>query len=137
VLPSAGVTPSHPCVRRLAVFASALAVLVLSPGSGGAAASSCPRGLLPLEANSIGPAAAAALAHEDPKSRPLVVAALLAAADQDRGPMAKRECGTRVWQRTVVVHIRLRAFLPSASLSERVSFVGRFKGGYRVWQIAH
>ena len=96
-----------------------------------------PRGLLPLEANSIGPAAAAALAHEPKASRPLVISAALAMADSDRGLIAKRECGTRVWQRSVVVHIRLRAFLPSASLSERVDFVGRFKGGYRVWQIAH
>jgi hypothetical protein len=31
----------------------------------------------------------------------------------------------------------LRAFLPSASLSERVVFVGRFKNGYRVWQVVH
>jgi hypothetical protein len=96
-----------------------------------------PRGLLPLQVNSVGPAAAAALKHEDPKSKPLVLSATLATVDQGRGQIAKRECGTRVWQRTVVVYIRLRAFLPSASLSERVSFVGRFKSGYRVWQIAH
>jgi hypothetical protein len=70
-------------------------------------------------------------------SKPLVVSAVLAAADQERGPIAKRECGARVRQRPVVVYIRLRAFLPSASLSGRVSFVSRFKGGYRFWQIAH
>jgi hypothetical protein len=51
--------------------------------------------------------------------------------------MAKTECGTQVWRRTVVVYITLRAFLPSASLSERVSFVSRFRNGYRVWQIVH
>ena len=51
--------------------------------------------------------------------------------------MAKAECGARVWRRTVVVYITLRAFLPSASLSERVSFVSRFRTGYRVWQIVY
>jgi hypothetical protein len=97
----------------------------------------CPRGILPVETNSIGPAAAAALAREDPKSRPLVVAAISAPGDTNRGPIAKRQCGTTVWQRTIVVYIRLRAFGRSASLSSRVDFVGRFKGGYRVWQVVH
>jgi hypothetical protein len=66
-----------------------------------------------------------------------LVAADFASADHQRGPQAKYECGTRVWQRTVVVYITLRAFLPSASLSEKVFFVGRFKHGYRVWQVVH
>jgi hypothetical protein len=124
-------------VARLVFLALLVIAAALAPGGNAAPAGSCPHGLLRLQANSIGPAAAAAIAREDPKSKPLVLAALLATADQDRGPIAKRECGARVWQRTVVVHIRLRAFLPSASLSERVSFVGRFKSGYKVWQIAH
>lgn len=135
-------------MSRLLVLVAALAAsawfvpagtAVRSPvcGHGTIPVEADPRGLLPLEANSVGPAAAAALRHEDPKSRPLVVGATLAIADQDRGPIAKRECGARVWQRTVVVYIRLRAFQASASLSERVSFVGRFTGGYKVWQIAH
>ncbi len=116
----------------------ALAASAVLAGAGSAApASSCPRGLLQLEADSIGPAAAAALRREGTQERPLVVSAALATADPERGPIAKRECGFRVWQRTVVVRIRLRGYLPSASLSERVSFVGRFAGGYRVWQIAH
>jgi hypothetical protein len=51
--------------------------------------------------------------------------------------MAKRECGVRVWRRTIVVYIDLRAFHPSASLSERVSYVSRFRTGYRVWEIVH
>lgn len=41
------------------------------------------------------------------------------------------------WRRTVVVYITLRAFLPSASLSERIDSVGRFRGRYRVWQVVH
>ena len=125
-------------MRRLLVPAAALAAAAaLVPSGQAVRAASCPRGLLPLEANSIGPAAAAALAGEDAKSKPLVIGATLATADQQRGPEAKRQCGTAVWQRTIVVYIRLRAFLPSASLSERVDFVGRFKGGYRVWQVVH
>ena len=96
-----------------------------------------PRGLLPLQPDSIDKAAAAALAYEDPHGKPFLVSSVLATADPDRGAIAKRECGTLVWSRTVVVSIRLRAFAYSASLSERVSFVGRFQGGYRVWQIVH
>lgn len=98
---------------------------------------SCPRGILPLQANSIGPAAAAALNGVEPKSRPLVVAAINAPGDSNRGPIARHQCGTTVWQRTIVVYIRLRAFGNSASLSSRVVFVGRFRSGYRVWQTVH
>jgi hypothetical protein len=112
------------------------------PVAGASAASpsgavSCPRAALPLTANSISPASAAALAHEKPSSRPQVTAASLAPDDNGRGAIAKTECGARLWRRTVVVYIDLRAFRPSASLSERVSFVARFQAGYRVWQIVH
>jgi len=69
--------------------------------------------------------------------RPQVVSASFAPTDRGRGPEAKFECGARVWRRTVVVYVTLRAFLPSASLSEKVFFVGRFRGGYRVWQVVH
>jgi hypothetical protein len=95
-----------------------------------------PRGLLLLTANPIGPSANAALRYT--KSGNLqVVQADLATVDHARGREAKYECGTRVWRRTVVVYISLRALLPGASLSEKVFFVGRFKTGYRVWQIVH
>jgi hypothetical protein len=96
-----------------------------------------PRHLLPLTANAIGPASAAAIRSTHPSDRPRVVSAALATDDRGRGAEAKFECGARVWRRTVVVHITLRAFLPSASLSERVVFVGRFKRGYSVWQVVH
>jgi hypothetical protein len=111
--------------------------LLLAAALAFTSAPACPRGILPLETNSIGPATAAALAREDPKSRPLVVSAALASVDRQRGPIARRQCGTTVWRRTVVVYIRLRAFGNSASLSSRVDFVGRFKGGYLVWQLVH
>src|SRR5438874_13399653 len=78
-----------------------------------------PRAVLPLQANSVGPAAAAALRRESPKAKPLVTSATLATADTGRGREAKFECGTRVWRRTVVVYMRLRSLLPRASLCER------------------
>jgi hypothetical protein len=96
-----------------------------------------PRGLLPLTANPIGPATAAALRLTNGASRPQVVSADLATVDRERGGEAKYECGTRVWRRTVVVYITLRAFKNSASLAEKVFFVGRFRTGYRVWQVVH
>ena len=73
----------------------------------------------------------------EPKSQPLVVAAINAPGDPNRGPIARHRCGTTIWQRTIVVYIRLRAFGNSASLSSRVVFVARFKNGYRVWQVVH
>jgi hypothetical protein len=96
-----------------------------------------PRRLLPLGASPLEPAMAAALRFEDPHSKPLVLGASLATVDRRRGPAAKLECGARVWRRTVVVYVRLRALLPSQSLSQSVLFVGRFRNGYRVWQVAH
>ena len=97
-----------------------------------------PRGLLPLSgSNPIGPAITAALTYEKPAARPQVRGATLASEDANRGLQAKASCGTRVWQRTVVVYILDRAMLPAASASQRVYFVGRFKNGYRVWQVVH
>ncbi len=96
-----------------------------------------PRHLLPLTDNPIGPAAAAALRYTRPADRPQVTRAYLASADHARGGGAKFECGARVWRRTVVVYVTLRAFERSASLSENVFYVGRFKAGYRVWQVVH
>ena len=128
-------------MRRLLVLATAvlavITVTAVAPVSRAGHSRGCARHLLPLTANAIGPAAAAALRRERPAERPLVVSAALATDDHQRGPEAKFECGARIWRRTVVVFITLRAFLPSASLSERVDFVGRFKDGYRVWQVVH
>jgi hypothetical protein len=104
---------------------------------GGVALEVDPGGLLSLQPNSIGPATAAALKRESRASRPLVVSATLAPDDRQRGLEAKFQCGRRVWARTVVVYIRLRAMLPSQSLSQRVDFVGRFASGYRVWEVVH
>jgi hypothetical protein len=96
-----------------------------------------PRGLLPLTANAIGPSAEAALRYTQGRAKPQVVRADLATVDHERGGEAKFECGSRVWRRTVVVYITLRAFENSASLSEKVFLAGRFWNGYRVWQVVH
>ena len=96
-----------------------------------------PRRLLPLTGDAVGLAAKAALRATRRADRPQVTSADLATADHSRGPGARFECGARVWRRTVVVYVTLRAFLPSASLSERVVFAGRFRSGYRVWQVVH
>lgn len=127
-------------MKRLLVLAVALlavTVTAAAPASRMSRPRICSRHLLPLTANAIGPAAAAALRRERPADRPQVVSAALATDDRGRGAEAKFECGARVWRRTVVVYITLRAFFPSASLSERVDFVGRFKSGYHVWQVVH
>jgi hypothetical protein len=96
-----------------------------------------PRGLLPLTANAIGPSSNAALRSTRGSAKPQVVRADLATVDSERGGEAKFECGLRVWRRTVVVYITLRAFKHSPSLSQKVLFVGRFRNGYRVWQVVH
>jgi len=120
----------------LAIVAVALAL----SGAGGSSrwsTAACPRGALPLLANSIAPASRAALAREKAASHGQVTGALFASMDPTRGAPARTQCGRRTWRRTIVVYIDLRAFHPSASLSERVSYVARFSRGYRVWQIVH
>jgi hypothetical protein len=124
----------------LVLAAAVLVVITLTavaPASRTGRSAICPRHLLRLGENSIGPAAKAALRSTRPSDRPQLNSAEFATWDRGRGPEAKFECGTRVWKRTVVVYLTLRAFLPSASLAERVVFVGRFRAGYRVWQVAH
>jgi hypothetical protein len=91
-----------------------------------------PRKLLALDRSPLEPAMAAGLKFERPSLKPFVLGASLALVDPRRGPGVKKECGARVWQRTVVVYVRLQALPPSRS--ERVLYVGRFRGGYRVWQ---
>jgi len=137
-------------VRRVLVLAVVLPAVVVTgqaPASRTGRSPVCTRGmvtvqrdprhLLPLTDDSVGRAATAAVRGTRHADRPKVTLSDLATADRGRGPGAKFECGARVWRRTVVVYITLRAFLPSASLSERVDFVGRFKSGYRVWQVVH
>ena len=120
---------------RLALVAAGVALAV--PAAATPAAARCPSGVLAFTANPIGPAAAAALRADDATNRPLVTGATIAPDDAARGAEAKTRCGARVWRRTVVVHVLDRALLPSASLSQRVYFVSRFRSGYRVWARVH
>ncbi|HZO98237.1 MAG TPA: hypothetical protein VFB42_12785 [Gaiellaceae bacterium] len=120
-----------------APLAPLAAAAVLAAPAGAAPSARCPGNLLPLGRNAIGPAAAAALRADPPRNRPQVRGAMLAPADAARGPQAKAQCGRTVWERTVVVYLLDRAFLPSQSASQRVVFVGRTPAGYRVWARAH
>ena len=135
------VLPGVPAVtiaRSIAGLAGLAAVLGVGGAAAGPTASApCPAALLPLTANPIGPASAAALRREPAENRSQVVAASLATRDRERGGQAKAMCGTQVWRRTVVVYVTRRALLPSQSLSQGAYFVGRFKAGYRVWFVAH
>jgi hypothetical protein len=54
-----------------------------------------------------------------------------------RGEEVARQCGARVAARTVIVQMLFPHMLPSASLSEAVVAVSRFRDGYRVWEILH
>lgn len=97
-----------------------------------------PRALLPLTGpNPIAAASEAALRDEKASARPQVQGASFAIADSGRGPEVKFSCGIRTWRRTIVVYILDRAMLPAESASQRVYFVGRFRDGYRVWQVVH
>ena len=118
------------------VAVSLLACLAATAGAS-AAGSLCPKQLLPLGTNALTPSIAAALARDGGRNKPQATGAMIASSDSSRGDQVKRDCGRQAWQRTVIVYITDRKFLPSASLSERVMFVGRTCAGYRVWQVAH
>jgi hypothetical protein len=124
--------------RLLPALAAVFSLAALAAAAGAPAARSlCPKGLLPLGTNGVSPSIAAALAEDGGKNEPQVTGAMVASSDSSRGDQVKRDCGLQAWQRTVIVYITDRRFLPSASLSERVLFVGRTGAGYRVWQVAH
>ena len=129
---------------RVLAAALALAAALTTPGFGlpslrtaRAAAVACPRGLLAPGRNAIGPATAAVLRVVPRKEDPQVVSAALAPNDLTRGRQARVECGRVVWRRTIVVYFTRRAYLPAQSASQGVAFVGRFRSGYRVWELVH
>src|SRR5262249_45026579 len=123
--------------RLLVATAAVVSLACLAATAGARAAGSlCPKQLLPLGTNAVSPSIAAALARDGSKNTPQVTGAMIASSDQRRGDQVKRDCGNEAWRRTVIVYITDRKFLPSASLSERVMFVGRTDAGYRVWQVA-
>jgi hypothetical protein len=122
-------------VRKfIVVTAAAVAFGGLAVAAPAGAKVGCPA-LLPFESNPIGPSVSVVLRTFKPSGKPLVTGALTAPSDPNRGPEATRACGAAVSARTVVVYVTQRSLLPSASLSERIFFVGRTKAGYQIWQI--
>jgi hypothetical protein len=116
------------------VFAAVILALSLAAPT---TAERCPHGLLTLGRNAIAPATEALVRAVPKKEDPQVVSATLATSDPGRGRQAKFECGAAVWRRTIVVYYTRRAYLPAQSASQGVAFVGRFRGGYRVWELVH
>src|SRR5918992_4346749 len=94
-------------------------------GGTSAAQADCPQDALPLQPFAVAPASRAALRSqrgrfEELGTRPLVVRSALAEFDEARGGEARRDCGRRVWRRTVVVYLEsasaeLRRRSPSLS----------------------
>jgi hypothetical protein len=126
-------------VTRLFTVAAAAAVcLALGGGVRSAPASGCPRAALPLsDINPVAAATVAALRRLPRKERPQVRAAAFAVTDNARGPQVRTQCGQRVAERTIVVYVLRRAYLPAQSASQGVYFVSRFARGYRAWEVAH
>jgi hypothetical protein len=125
-------------VKKLAVLGLLAAVGAVPGGARPQATSACPRRALPLTGtNPIGPAANAALPRVAAAEKPQIRGATFADFDTGRGPQVRTQCGRRVLERTIIVYIQRRAYLPAQSASQGVYFVSRFAGGYRVWQVAH
>jgi len=97
----------------------------------------CPRDALALPADAVAAASRVALTTERSDDRPRIIAAGLADHGAPREEMVLASCGRHIWHRTVAVAIDLRRHHPSASLSERVSFVARTRSGYAVFAIGH
>ena len=130
--------------------AAVILLLVLLGGRqepSGAAASAatapngCPTALLSLGRNPVAQASRVALEGERKRDRPQVIGAVVATTDFFRSQQVVTRCGRRVASRSVVVSMRRRAFLSgpdqSASLSQSTVVVGRFKSGWRVWDVLH
>ena len=100
-------------------------------------AKACPSDAFALPADAVAVAADTALRTERPGDRPRILSAALADRGGPRGQMVRHNCGRGVWRRTVAVAIDLRRYHPSASLSERVSFVARTPSGYVVYALGH
>lgn len=112
-------------------------MLTAPPASAAAPAAVCPAArLAPLPAGATTLAGLAAMVADPSANEPQLLSALRAPADRERGDEVHRRCGS-AWRRVVVVHIRDRAFLPSASLSERVVWVGLIGGRWTAFHRAH
>jgi hypothetical protein len=138
-------------MRLASSGALALALVLCTAPAAGASApvgatGSCPKqaeGALPLSANATDKAGQAALAAAPRLYMGLdvqgarIVWSKIANAAGPRGSEVAHQCGKKMQGRTVVVELRFPKELPSASLSEGILFVARFKRGYHVWEVAH
>jgi hypothetical protein len=106
-----------------------------------AAAPGCPKGLLALGANPLPAGSRAALEKEPPRGEPQVVGAYLGSSGLGRARQVRHKCGQAVAARSVVVEVHRRAHdrgrNRSASLAQGTVVVGRFPGGWRVWDVLH
>lgn len=104
-------------------------------------AASCPTKLLPLGANPVEAASHVALRAERARDLAQVTGAVIATLAFDRSHQVVHNCGSRVAARSVVVTIHRRAYdrgpNKSASLSQGTIVLGRFKSGWRVWDVLH
>jgi hypothetical protein len=136
--------------RAFATLASLTLSLAAVPGAvaskGAKQTGSCPaqaKAALPLSAHATSKAAHAALAAALALYKELnvkgarVVWSKVASAAGPRDSEVVFQCGKAIQARTVVVELRFPKEFPSASLSEGVLFVSRFKSGYRVWERSH
>jgi hypothetical protein len=130
----------------LAVALGLSAVPGAAASNGGKLMSTCPKrakAALPLSAHVTKKAAQAALVAAPKPYKGLnvkdatIVWSRIATAAGPRGGEVAFQCGKTIHARTIVVELRFPKELPSASLSEGVVFVSRFKSGYQVWEVAH
>ncbi len=97
--------------------------------------------LLGLGRNPLAHASRTALRRERPRERPQVISAAVATERVDRARFVRNACGRHVAARSVVVSVYRRAYdgAPnnSASLAQGTVVVGRFKSGWRIWEVLH
>ncbi len=142
--------PAWPTALAAAASLAVALGLSAAPGAaaskGGKVTSTCPKqakAALPLSTHATKKAGQAALAAAPKRYKDLnvkeatVVSSKVATAAGARGGEVAFQCGKTIQARTIVVELRFPKELPSASLSEGVVFVSRFKSGYQVWEVAH
>ncbi|MHB1836914.1 MAG: hypothetical protein ACYCXW_18350 [Solirubrobacteraceae bacterium] len=140
-------TSGRACVLFASTVCLAVAIaLGAAPGAHATKTGSCPknaRGALPLSPGAAKKASTAALKAAPRLYKAInvkdakVISAKVATHAGARGSEVFYHCGKAIQARTIVVQLRFPKMQPSASLSEGVVFVSRFKSGYRVWERAH
>ncbi len=132
----------HPAGCRLAVALTPVhptRVPSHPPWNRGRAFGSCPRAPTPLLGDWRRPAAAAALAVQSRKERPIVIQTGRASVPTNlRGQELEHACGKAAASKSVIISLSLTGLYPSASLSERVWAVAHFpRWGWRAYFELH